>query len=104
MLDRTGAARDLAALALADLVAVKHRHVAGPGMAALAAGHAEVVALATHEQVELIAVDPTAGVVRDDAAVMDEAAPRCPTWHGPALEQRDIEELAELHDLGIDRD
>src|SRR5262245_16423531 len=90
--DRAGLARDLAALALAQLGAVEDRDLAGPGVAAgaAAAGHAVKPGLAADEQVELVVLDRAAGVIGDHAAVVHVPAPGRAARHGAALEHRDI--------------
>src|SRR5262245_50545801 len=89
--DRGGLAADLSALPLANSGAVEHRHVARPVVPGLAAGQAEEVGLAAHEQIEPVARDVTARVIGDHAAIVDVAAPGLPARHRAALEQRHIE-------------
>src|SRR5215510_8386981 len=102
-LDRRRLAADLAPLALADPRAVEDGHVACPGMAVLAAGQAEEVRPAAHEQIEPVPGDVSTRVIRDHATVVHVAAPGLPARHRAALEQRDVEQGTELHDLRIDR-
>ena len=90
-------------LPLAQLGAVVDRNRLGPGVAAFLAGHAQEPPAATHEQVELAALDAPADIVRHHASVMDKPTPRRSARHLPAFEQGHVEQRAELHHLGIDR-
>src|SRR4051794_14826643 len=78
--DRAGLAADPPALTLADLAAIEHGHVSRPGVTRLAAREPEEVRLTADEQIDLVPVE-AAGVIGDDAPIVDEAAPRVPARH-----------------------